>query len=401
MSRRLWSYLGTFVIPAALCALALALPGTAIAAEPGAISGTVTAEGGASPEIFVCAEAVDEEAYGCEETGPGGTYEIVGLPAGEYIVSFFPLEGNWVRQYWDDESSWGVADPVMVVSGSTTSGIDAELEQGGSISGIVTSAATGLPVRDVEVCATSTGTERCAETDTSGEYTIDALAAGSWSIYFYAYETEGALLSGPYAGGTVSLNAKEARTGINAALQVSGSISGTVRLAATGAPLSGVVVCLTEASRTAQLGCLKTPPSGRYRFTGVWAGAFKVAFSPLLSELVEPELAAFIEREEGFAPDGYPTQWWNGQATFAAATPIAVAPSAAVSGIDGALGPPAVTPVVAPPAVAAPVKSKPVLKCHRGFVKRKVRGKPRCVKKHKVKRHKAKKHRPARHRRSN
>jgi hypothetical protein len=257
-------------------------------------------------------------------------------------------------------------------------------------------------VPEVEVCANSSdGTiEECGESNALGKYEIERLAAGTYSVYFYPYASTQDLVPQPYSGGSVTVTAGGQTTGINAALVTAGAIGGTVRLAATGAPLVGVRVCLTEASELFTLGCLKTPTSGGYRFTGLWSGSFKVVFSPEDSELVTP---GFEEFESGFkpeAPDAYPTQWWNSKPTFGSADAIAVTPPGVVTGIDGSLGPPAaVTPP--PPAVpiAAKVAKKKVLKCHRGFVKRKVKGKPRCVKPHKPSKHhrRHKKHRkPAR-----
>jgi hypothetical protein len=115
----------------------------------------------------------------------------------------------------------------------------------------------------------------------------------------------------------------------------------------------------------------------------VWPGSYKVVFSPEPSGLG--------------GPDSFLTQWWGGQSTFAAAAPIEITPPAVVDNIDASL--------VAPPlaAPAPPIVKKPVLKCKRGFLKRKVHGKQRCVKRHKVKpkprhrRHKAKHQAPQPH----
>jgi hypothetical protein len=100
----------------------------------------------------------------------------------------------------------------------------------------------------------------------------------------------------------------------------------------------------------------------------VWPGSYKVVFSP------EPS------GTEG--PSSFPTQWWGGQSTFASAALIEITPPAIVNNIDASLTalptPTPVTPI--PP----PVVKKP-LKCKRGFVKRKVHGKQRCVKRHKAK----------------
>jgi hypothetical protein len=368
--------------------LVLALPAAGQAAEPGSISGTVTAKVGGLPieGVEVCAEGETEEAFGCAVTDENGEYEIAKLAAGVYKVEFWARPVGYVNQYYAGKRLWSEATPVVVSAGASTSGIGAELEKGATISGRVTAAATGLPVAQVEVCAFTLDESEfgCEATDGTGAYAIEGLAPGQYEVYFYTGKTEGELVSQPYELGLITLTTGQVRTGVNVALQIGGQISGTVRAAATGTPLKGVEVCIMEATETWPLGCLKTPTSGGYRFTGLWNASFKVVFSPEASELEEGQ-------ELGIAPDAFPTQWWNGQATFAAATPIAITPPAVVGGIDGSLGPgPVVTPPAAtpssPPATAI-VKPKPKLKCKRGFVKKKVKGKARCVKRHKAKRH--------------
>jgi hypothetical protein len=260
----------------------------------------------------------------------------------------------------------------------------------------VTAATTGLPVSGVAVCAYTADFADfgCGESNTFGAYVIQGLSAGSYEVEFYPLEAKGDVVGTTYPG-LVAVPAGGEVAGINAALPPGGQIGGTVRLAATGAPLKGVEVCITEAGEAWPLGCLKTPASGGYRFTGLWAGEFKVVFSPETSELEEGEYWEI-------PTDSYPTQWWNGQPTFVAATPIGVVPGAIVGGIDGSLGPGL---VVTPPAAAPSsppattiVKPKPKLKCKRGFVKKTVKGKARCVKRHKAKRHHHKHHpKPRKH----
>jgi hypothetical protein len=396
-----------WLIPLLVAAVALALPATGEAAGPGAITGTVSGEGaGVLAGVEVCAENVEafEEEFKleCAETGIDGTYSITGLAVGEYLVSFWPPSGsNYVEQFYDGQSSWEEATPVQVAAGETKPGIDARLEKGATISGFVKAAATGLSVPGVLVCAFSTDGpgSGCAETNDVGGYTILGLSSGLYEVEFHPLETGQDVVSQQYAGGLVFVPAGGEVTGINEALPPGGQISGTVRAAATGTPLAGVEVCITEAEETWSLGCLKTPASGGYRFTGVWSGSFKIVFSPEASELENGEPSKITA-------DPYPTQWWNGQPTFAAATPIGVTAPAVVTGIDGSLGP---GPVVsasapAPPApVTAVVKPKPKpLKCGHGKVKakRKVKGKQIrvCMKRHKPKKHHGKHHpKPRKH----
>jgi hypothetical protein len=363
----------------------LALPASAMAEETtettaittGRIAGTVTALGGPiAGEVEVCAKSVlDESTFKCIALPGGGPYEITDLPAGEYKVGFWPT-GNYVTQFWNHGLTWNEATPVQVAAGLPTAEIDAVLETGATISGTITAAATGAPVEKVEACAKlvelvpvlNLELERCAKTNAAGEYTIDGLVPGQWTINFYAQQAEADVVSAPYAQPTVEVGPLQNLTGVSQALIPGGQIAGTVRVAGTGAPVGGVQVCVTTASSPTPLGCLRTPSSGAYRFTRVWPGSYKVVFSP------EPS------GTEG--PNSYPTQWWGGQSTFASGASIEITPPAIVNNIDASLiAPP--TPAAAPP-IATPVPKKQ-LKCKRGFLKRKVHGKQRCIKRHKPK----------------
>jgi hypothetical protein len=362
--------------------LLLALPASGMAAEPGNIAGTVTAEGGKPiGDMEVCARAVDESSYECVPLPDGGPYVIPNLPEGKYQVGFWPT-GNFVTQFWQNAPTWNKAEPLSVIGGETTAGIDATLVPGATIEGVVIASATGAPVGEVEACATSGEIERCAKSNAVGEYTIDGLAGGPrnlWTLYFYAQDAAADVVSGAYSGGAVEVSSGEPPTKVNAALGPGGQIAGTVRLAGTGTPVAGVQVCVTMAASPIPLGCVHTPNSGAYRFMRVWPGSYKVVFSP------EPS------GTEG--PSSFPTQWWGGQSTFASAALIEITPPAIVNDIDASLTAlPTPTPVTPIP---APIAKKP-LKCKRNFVKRKVHGKQRCVKRHKAKpkprhgRHKAK-----------
>jgi len=335
-------------------------------ATVGSITGTVTAEGGeAFSALEVCAKAVDESSYECVVPTEDGRYEIPNLPEGKYEVGFWPT-GNFVTQFWRNAPTWNQAEALSVVSGETTADIDATLVPGATIRGVITASATGAAVGEVEACATSDEVERCAKSNAAGEYVIDGLAGGVWNLYFYAQKAVADVVSEAYSGGAIEVSSGMVTSGVNAPLGPGGQIAGTVRLAGTGAPVGGVQVCVTTASSPTPLGCVHTPSSGAYRFMRVWPGSYKVVFSP------EPS------GTEG--PSSFPTQWWGGQSTFAAAATIAITPPAIVGNIDAYFVAPPVPVTPAP----APVVKKP-LKCKRGFVKRKVHGKQRCVKRHKAK----------------
>lgn len=385
--RRNRTFVVAWLTPLLVALAALSLPATGMAAGTGKISGTVTLEGGGTlAGIEVCAEEVSEEGFACAKTNGAGSYEVTGLKEGEYLVSFEPPRtANYLWQYYQGVRNWEAATVVDVVEGVNKAGINAVLEKGATISGVVTAAASGLPAPKVLVCAVATDESSlgCAETNSAGSYTIIALTGGQFEVEFYPEGNGQGLAYQTYSLGLVTLAPHGETKNVNQALQAGGQILGTVRLAATGAPLAGVRVCLTEAGSVERFACLTSPASGAYRFYGLPAGSYKVAFSPAANEI--PDKSPIV--------DAYPTQWWQGASSFATATPIAITPPAIVSGIDGALGPPPVVtpPPVVPPAPVvkkkAPTKPKP-LKCRHGFTKRKVHGKAKCVRRHKAAKHK-------------
>ncbi len=181
-------------------AVPVAAPGTtsgidAALEEGGRITGEVTrASGGAPIEgIEVCASAVHAEGFGCAKTKSNGDYTITGLPGGGYDVSFsspFDSELDFVSQYWEYKSSSSEATAVSLIAPETKSNIDAKLQEGGRIEGRVTDASTGAALTDVFVCASTASGEGslgdCAFTNSSGEYTISALASGDYKVEFEA-----------------------------------------------------------------------------------------------------------------------------------------------------------------------------------------------------------------------
>jgi Carboxypeptidase regulatory-like domain len=201
-------------------------------------------------------------------------------------------------------------------------------------------------------------------------------------------------------------------------LRSGGEIAGTVRNAGTGEPLAGIVVCLVPFPGRGSPHCTETAADGTYDFEGLASGTYEVAFSPE-GEEIWGALLKEAEEETGevlFPVDGYSTLWWSSGASASAATLIELTAPQTVDGIDGSIVKPApwnilsqgsVIPEAIPVApdvdiptafnppptptnltrVTRPAKQPKPLECKRGFVKRKVRGKERCVTRHKSVRH--------------
>ena len=73
-----------------------------------------------------------------------------GLRAGNYAVHFRDAAGKYAPEYWQDQPSVNTAGAVAVTSGQTHTGIDAQLEVGGTIAGTVTAGAQPVEHEIVE-----------------------------------------------------------------------------------------------------------------------------------------------------------------------------------------------------------------------------------------------------------
>ena len=377
-------------VSAAVCTamsiLVCAVPASALAA--GSISGTVTAATGGSPLslVEVCAEGVSSESFECAVPEADGTYTIGGLEPGDYVVEFWPFGDNdYVAQYFDGQSRWSDADPVVVVDGSDTTAIDAALVTGGRITGQVLDAVTKAGIEEAEVCARSIGGEgfgRCTWTDGNGDYALRHLPPGSYEVF--AFDESGLYMEATYPN-PVTVFAGMATPGIEVELGKGGQIAGTVTDALSGAAIRLSLVCARDALEGEIYDCAYTEGAGHYVINGLPTGTYKVWFSPDVPEWEEE--------------DDYVQQYYNGVSSFFQATGVTVAASGLVTGIDARLvsrqaPPPSPTPSVpaaavagaAPQRVAQPSTSRPKVRCRKGkrLIRRK--GKAKCVKvKHKAK----------------
>lgn len=379
----------------ALLAVLLALPSAAAATGPGIVKGTVKPEAIAG-EVEVCVvEAQPSET--CTYPASDGTYTLKGLPIGPgNIIEFLPsYRSGYLAQYYDHVSRASEATMISITAPPgphEKGGINADLKPGGRIEGAISAAPGGAPLAEVEACAFGAVDVQvgCAQTDDSGHYALPTLPPATYRVGFFARGQSAQYLStyyggsATYAGSTpVSVGAGATLTGIDAQLQLGGTISGAVSAAADGAQLPGISVCLFTASATRPQQCHFSDEAGEYSFTGLRSGNYQVGFSLSSSELAGEAGAS----EE----DAFLSQYYAGAAGLAGGTPIAVTAPAEVDGVDASL----LTPQAPPPApaavlpvqlVPAPVpisepraKKEPKKKCKRGYRKRKVKGKTRCV----------------------
>lgn len=342
--------------PVAAVAVLALVPLSASAVPLGSISGTVTDEATHDPVAGVPICAVigrfeDGEERFCSQTDAVGEYEIDGLAAAEYSVEFLPGSAglNYLYEAWQDQRVWATADPVSV-AGVAVEGIDAELSEGGEMSGRVTNALTGSPVAGVEVCAEAEGLyveEGCATSDSGGNYTIYGLGTSNYVVSFFA--PEGLELLTQYWNGQSDLLAAEPvgmtigsdTEGVDAALIPGARISGRVTDAMTGAPVPAVTACVFDVATNYIGECGESNSTGAYTIRRLPAGTYTVRL--------------FVEGGK------YSQAWYTGSVCAQQPLPVSAAAGQETSGIDVQLIPGEFAPSCRPPS-PPPAPPRPPIK---------------------------------------
>jgi major membrane immunogen (membrane-anchored lipoprotein) len=271
------------------------------ATDAGSISGTVVADTTGTPLAGICAYPFPPGGgTNVGSSGPSaadGTYVTTGVPVGTYRVRFQDCAGpiEYAAEYYDNTLSFSSALLVSVSANTTTSGINAGLAIGGSISGTVVADSNGAPLANICVSAplASTGSSIFrVTTPANGTYLITGLAAGTYKVRFedcvapveYAqeyYDNRPDLSS----ANTVSVTAGATTSGINAGVAAAGSISGTVVADGTGAPLAGICVSPFPPGGGNGVGSATTAADGTYVVAGVAVGTWRVRFQDCVSPI--------------------------------------------------------------------------------------------------------------------
>src|SRR5680860_219002 len=257
------------------------------------ISGTITDADSAEPVegIEACAYFASDQSFAdCDTTDAAGTYQLTGLLGNSYKISFLPpYESNYIRQYYDEKSTFGEADAVAVTAGEAKGEVDAELQPGGEITGTVTDADTEAAISEASVCAYDASSGEyvaCGYTNADGEYTIAGLRTRSYKIsflppydsnYIRQYYDEKSTFGEADA---VAVTAGEAKGEVDAELQPGGEITGTVTDADTEAAISEASVCAYDASSGEYVACGYTNADGEYTIAGLSTRSYKVEFAP-------------------------------------------------------------------------------------------------------------------------
>jgi hypothetical protein len=213
----------------------------------------------------------------CESTtDANGTYIITNLSAGDYRVYAYAIE--YGREFYNDTYFWNDAQPVSVIDGEETPNINFSLGPGGSISGTITSADSGMPLSNVSMCAKFADENHGAGagiSDENGNYMIVGLPYSTYKVLSPTYARFGSdddnyIMEFWQENATwddadiVTVAEGINPTDINFTLEVSGTISGFVYQEDGVTPLSNVHIHANDCDTNEWMDGTNTDQDGFY-----------------------------------------------------------------------------------------------------------------------------------------
>jgi formylglycine-generating enzyme required for sulfatase activity/protocatechuate 3,4-dioxygenase beta subunit len=314
----------------------------------GSIAGRVT-DGSGDGVVGVYVRAYDADlergVYRSSSTDADGYYEIIGLPGGDYRVSFdayginywpedYGLSGdfNFKNEWFNDQDKFPAADTVAVFPGQQTAEVNAVLTPGGAIRGTM----LGYNSYPFVFCAFENnnwrdnfGYDRYAINGDwpYGEniYMIKGLPTGS---YYVLFDSDVSFIPDAYYNNVqfiddatkVAVTAGSITDNINMMSFPCGRLQGKITNAA-GSGIANVGINFIDAATNRNGRSAVTDANGDYVRTN-WSGNWKIYFDT--SNVTQGQ---------------YESGYYNGKSSLDAADSLNVAPGADITGIDAVLEP--------------------------------------------------------------
>lgn len=263
-------------------------------------------------------------------TNNQGQYSFTGLrAANSYIVQFSPPAGTpWLGEYWEDRASEQTATPIAVDPGETFTA-DATLAKGAQIRGTVTEDG-GTPLSGIDVVVVPGGGGAPLSTVTTSEDGTYASAGLPPGVYKAVFSLNYYMLDDKYieqwwdgapssvTADLISVTGSADVTGIDAAMQQGGVITGTVR-DADGDPLSNISVSASPGVGGSSSRTTSTDANGTYTLRGLNTSNYKVRFQgngtlapQWYNAATSEEAGAWVSVTAGQTTGGIDARMWQG-----------------------------------------------------------------------------------------
>lgn len=254
------------------------------------ITGRVSAASGgaAITGVTVTARVVTDYSSSFQTTtDSSGNYEIKNLPAGSYELNYLATGQNYVEQWSGGASRFVDAVAIPVPGQQTIANVNASMVSGAVVSGNIISEATGSPMTGatVEVRTSDYQYSYSATTDSSGNYVVQGIRAGSYLVSFrpqwgsdYVSEFWNNVADEEDAT-PITLSGGQALSGTNAALTLGGVIQGKVVTSESASTnLQTVMVTAIDPATSQSVGYATTGADGTYSMTAVRPGTYTLVF---------------------------------------------------------------------------------------------------------------------------
>jgi len=297
----------------------------------GSISGKVTDKSGnylKNVHVQVIQVKPNRRGYISAWTDINGDYFASCLSPGDYSIYFDPKEtGNFAPEWYNDKSSLNTADRLKVTADQTISGINAQLEEGGSIAGWVTDY-SGNPVN---ICGVNLYSLRHrvrmvhgGHSKSDGGYILSNLPSGEYKVYFHPFQCDPNYAAEWYSdkhslatADIINIIAGQTIPGIDAQLELGGKISGRVTdLNGNGIQGINVQVYGLYGTYTTSFTCL-TDINGDFYIARLARGSYKVFFNTL--------------------GRNYNTEWYDDKSSYETADIVNLIAGQTTSGINAQL----------------------------------------------------------------